>query len=247
MLRGGFSLDAALVLLLFWAHITAAVDRTAFRRCEQSGFCKRHRTQVGQVKYTVSDVTHNGTALMARLQSTVNTLRLVIVQLNDSTLRFKSIEIGKDSAVLITAQDAKVLLTYVPFRVDVFEKDVLLISIGKDSAVLITAQDAKVLLSYVPFRVDVFEKDVLLISVNPNNALKFEHFRKKEDGNETEAEAGFWEEDFRSIHDPKPFGSSSVGIDLSFIGYKFIYGLPEHADSFALRSTAYVLFILKKA
>lgn len=65
--------------------------------------------------------------------------------------------------------------------------------------------------------------------------LKFEHFREKKEG-ET-YEEGFWEESFKSHTDSKPFGSSSIGIDISFLGYKFLYGLPEHADSFALKST----------
>lgn len=44
---------------------------------------------------------------------------------------------------------------------------------------MITSNNAKVLLNYEPFRIDLFMKDELVISVNPNNALKFEHFRKK--------------------------------------------------------------------
>ena len=33
-------------------------------------------------------------------------------------------------------------------------------------------------------------------------------------------------------------GSSSVGMDISFVGFKYVYGLPEHGDSFVLRSTS---------
>jgi mannosyl-oligosaccharide alpha-1,3-glucosidase len=32
-------------------------------------------------------------------------------------------------------------------------------------------------------------------------------------------------------------GPNSVGLDVSFIGFENIYGVPEHADSFRLRST----------
>ena len=32
-------------------------------------------------------------------------------------------------------------------------------------------------------------------------------------------------------------GSSSVGMDISLIGFEFVYGLPEHANSLALKST----------
>jgi len=32
-------------------------------------------------------------------------------------------------------------------------------------------------------------------------------------------------------------GPSSVGLDFSFPGYEFVYGIPEHGDSLALRTT----------
>lgn len=32
-------------------------------------------------------------------------------------------------------------------------------------------------------------------------------------------------------------GPMSVGLDFTFEGFDHVYGLPEHADSFALRST----------
>ncbi|MCP9264701.1 Neutral alpha-glucosidase AB [Dirofilaria immitis] len=107
---------------------------------------QRHRTQTEKTNYIViaGTITHNGSAVVADLESKVNKLKLSVVSLNDGTIR--------------------------------------------------------------------------------------------EDEN-VAGEADFWDEDFKNHHDSKPFGSSSVGVDLSFIGYKFIYGLPEHADSFSLRST----------
>jgi len=35
-------------------------------------------------------------------------------------------------------------------------------------------------------------------------------------------------------------GPSSVGLDFSFPGYEFVYGIPEHADNLALRTTTSV-------
>ena len=34
-----------------------------------------------------------------------------------------------------------------------------------------------------------------------------------------------------------PIGPSSVGLDISFLGFDNVYGIPEHADSLALKST----------
>lgn len=52
-----------------------------------------------------------------------------------------------------------------------------------------------------------------------------------------DAEEAFFEEHYKSHFDSKPYGSSSVGMDISFVGFKHVYGIPEHADSFALKST----------
>ncbi|XP_063725366.1 neutral alpha-glucosidase C-like isoform X2 [Symsagittifera roscoffensis] len=50
-------------------------------------------------------------------------------------------------------------------------------------------------------------------------------------------EKGMWDESFKSHPDSKPRGPASVGMDIGFPGFKHIYGIPEHADSFNLRNT----------
>ena len=35
-------------------------------------------------------------------------------------------------------------------------------------------------------------------------------------------------------------GPSSIGMDVNFLNYEHVYGIPEHADAFALRSTQLV-------
>lgn len=52
-----------------------------------------------------------------------------------------------------------------------------------------------------------------------------------------EIEDGFWDESFKTHKDNKPRGPESVGLDLNFKNYEFLYGLPEHADTFKLRAT----------
>ncbi|KAI9204856.1 glycosyl hydrolases family 31-domain-containing protein [Polychytrium aggregatum] len=46
-----------------------------------------------------------------------------------------------------------------------------------------------------------------------------------------------WAEQFGSHHDSKPHGPTSIGLDISFPGSKHVYGIPEHATSFALKPT----------
>ena len=49
-----------------------------------------------------------------------------------------------------------------------------------------------------------------------------------------------WEEDFNSHHDSNPLGPRALSLDITFNGFDKAYGIPEHADTFALKSTTYV-------
>ncbi|KAH6583225.1 hypothetical protein BASA60_001544 [Batrachochytrium salamandrivorans] len=46
-----------------------------------------------------------------------------------------------------------------------------------------------------------------------------------------------WEETFSGNTDSKPRGPASIGVDISFPGSSHVYGLPEHATSFSLKTT----------
>lgn len=56
-------------------------------------------------------------------------------------------------------------------------------------------------------------------------------------GDGADSDPGAWEENYKSHHDTKPYGPEAVALDFSFPGADRAYGIPEHADSFALRST----------
>tara|TARA_B100000795_G_C22755500_1_gene421307 strand:+ start:374 stop:1438 length:1065 start_codon:yes stop_codon:yes gene_type:complete len=57
------------------------------------------------------------------------------------------------------------------------------------------------------------------------------------DVNEPEPMEGAWEESFGGHTDTKPHGPQSVGIDITFNNIKSVYGIPEHATKFSLKST----------
>lgn len=54
---------------------------------------------------------------------------------------------------------------------------------------------------------------------------------------ETESNEGDWEEKFGSYTDAKQYGPSSVGLDIGFPQAENVYGIPEHASDFALKTT----------
>ncbi|KAH8416821.1 hypothetical protein KR222_005999, partial [Zaprionus bogoriensis] len=129
-----------------------------------------------------------------------------------------------------------------------------------DGQLIITADNSKAVIHGDPFRIDFYEKDVLVVSVNAKNWLYFEHLRQKAQAQPEAAEAGddsqqnmeapqpaagdvnddpgAWEENFKSHHDSKPYGPEAVALDFSFPAADVLFGIPEHADSFALKSTS---------
>lgn len=49
---------------------------------------------------------------------------------------------------------------------------------------------------------------------------------------------GWWEETFNGHQDSKPSGPEAISIDITFPGYKHVYGIPERATNFSLQPTA---------
>ncbi|CAG2067395.1 unnamed protein product, partial [Timema podura] len=119
--------------------------------------------------------------------------------------------------------------------------------------VTIKSGDNKVKVYGAPFRLDFFSGDHLVISSNARGLMRFEHIRQKPEKKEevegeqpveeapldddTASDPGAWEENFKSFHDSKPNGPEAVALDFSFVGAQNAFGIPEHADSFALKST----------
>jgi mannosyl-oligosaccharide alpha-1,3-glucosidase len=79
------------------------------------------------------------------------------------------------------------------------------------------------------------------VKLNDRGLLNLEHWRPKVDYPEGETapedESTWWEETFGGNTDSKPRGPESVALDITFPGYEHVYGIPEHADSLSLRET----------
>lgn len=105
-----------------------------------------------------------------------------------------------------------------------------------DGVLTITSENSKAVVYGDPFRIDFYENNVLVVSVNAKNWLYFEHLRQKPQS--PAEDSGEWEENFKSHHDSKPYGPEAVALDFSFPASEVFFGIPEHADSFALKSTS---------
>ncbi|RCN40635.1 glycosyl hydrolase, family 31 [Ancylostoma caninum] len=219
------------VISLLMVAGALAVKRHDFKTCEQSAFCKRHRAISENTGYEVDphSVKHTGSRLDATLQNAENKLSLRLYGLKDSSVR---IQIEETETAIRKRFIPELALNGAPEE-DAFSA----VEIKSDSAHITTGdKKLKVVIVFKPFVVHVYnDVNDLVAQVNRDGKLKVEEYRKKEEGKEYPE--GFWEETFKSFTDSKPFGSSSVGVDISFVGFRTAYGLPEHADSFALKTT----------
>ncbi|RUS82149.1 hypothetical protein EGW08_010083 [Elysia chlorotica] len=250
------------------------VHRENFRTCDQSGFCKRHRSlQPGNSDYVVqaSSLRLSKTSLMVDVLNTKSDVRflLQVYGLQHGIFRVKLVEAEPirqryeiPIGVTLVAEPEQAELVY---HGEVSGQ--LKFSLGDNQMVINTN----------PLRIDFLINNEPVSSLNAQGLLKFEHtqekkgwfssrvsslfsfvsqpFRAKKEETEEgvegeegavqedekpsddERDAGMWEETFKGFTDSKPNGPTSVGVDIAFPGFRYVYGIPEHADSFALKTT----------
>lgn len=249
------------ILLLASPSTVEMVKRDDFKTCEQSAFCKQHRAiSVRRVvrnhhnwslqeptgyELLADSISHQGALWTANLQNSQNTLKLNIIGLAVSYFFYAELITPsplQDSTVRVQIDEPETAIRkrYIPNPSLVAVPEELAFSSVENGAqeAKLTGGDkkVKVVVTYKPFVVSIFnEFDELIAQVNRDGKLKVEEFRTKEEG--VEYPDGFWEERFKGFTDHKQHGSSSVGVDISFVSFKTAYGLPEHADAFALRNT----------
>ncbi|KAF0304232.1 Neutral alpha-glucosidase AB [Amphibalanus amphitrite] len=208
----------------------------------------------GQSPYRVSpdSVAVSGAEVTARLQDGAAAgavpLRLTLTALADTTVRLFVVE----ETPLRPRYSPQYALERPPtadpagFKVVSQTAERLHLSFGTDG---------QLVLSYEPFQLEVARAGTTVITVNSAGLFNFEHYRPKPQPKEAAAEAeggeasdqeqpaadseqpGQWEENFKTHRDSKPHGPSSVGVDVTFPGSAHVYGIPEHADNFALSDT----------
>ncbi|XP_069692372.1 neutral alpha-glucosidase AB [Periplaneta americana] len=243
----GFTIWLLSVIDIALIYHADAVDRNNFKSCQQSSFCRRCRgLQPGRSAYelNLNTLKVDPSSIEAELVNTENGVRFhfQLFALKDGTFRMKI----NEWEPLKPRYEVQYAL------VDEPSLDKLEIAERTADFVTVKSGSNKVIVHAAPFRVDLYSGDQLVISANARGLMKFEHLRHKPEQNEggekaegedapvhddTETDPGAWEENFKSHHDTKPNGPSAVAMDFSFIGAHYAYGIPEHADAFALKST----------
>lgn len=102
-------------------------------------------------------------------------------------------------------------------------------------------------IKHSPFEVHFQRDGETHIQLNDKGLLNMEHWRpkvEKPEGSDSEPKAQdtvddstWWDESFGGNTDSKPRGPESVGLDITFPGYNYVFGIPEHADSLSLKET----------
>ncbi|XP_030378135.1 neutral alpha-glucosidase AB [Scaptodrosophila lebanonensis] len=241
--------SAVAILLTFGAlfSYSVGVDPNNFKTCEQSSFCKRSRkVQSSGSKYALVEGSLNtySDSLTAELVNKENNHKfsLKLEALVGSSFRLQIDE----KEPLRPRYRVEHALKGQPELGRIRERSEM------NGELTVIAGNTKAVLFADPFRIDFYEGDVLAVSVNAKNWMYFEHLRQKtsapaeapEGGEQPAAEAqqddepGTWEENFKSHHDAKPNGPEAVALDFSFPAAEVLFGIPEHADSFILKSTS---------
>lgn len=238
-----YCVSLVLLLVLTLANVDS-VDRSKFKSCSQSGFCKRCRAvQPGASSYEVE---------LDTLHTTATGLDTLLVN-NKNGVKFKLSIIGlADNTFRLKINEAYPLKTR-------FEVPLVLVSEPEPAAVTVIARDnekivlglgdaAKAILHFRPLRVDFYSGDKLVLSTNARGMMKFEHLRHRPgtaeavEGGEVleqeENEPDMWEESYGGHSDSKPNGPTAMAMDFTFAGFENVYGLPQHADTFSLKDTS---------
>uniref|UniRef100_A0A452SSG2 Glucosidase II alpha subunit n=1 Tax=Ursus americanus TaxID=9643 RepID=A0A452SSG2_URSAM len=220
--------------------VTLAVDRSNFKTCEESSFCKRQRSirpGLSPYRALLDSLQLGPDALTVHLINEVTKVVLVLelqgLQKNMTRIRIDELEPRRPRYRV-----PDVLVADPPTsRLSVSGRD--------DNSVELTVAEGpyKIILTARPFRLDLLEDRSLLLSVNARGLLDFEHQRRGEyqepptQGKAEKDEPGAWEETFKTHSDSKPYGPTSVGLDFSLPGMEHVYGIPEHADNLRLKVT----------
>ncbi|XP_075084170.1 putative glucan 1,3-alpha-glucosidase [Nicotiana tabacum] len=230
-----------LLLLLLLATSAYSWKKEEFRNCNQTPFCKRARSRKPRsCNLRATDVSISDGDLIAKLvpkeenpesEQPNEPLVLTLSAYQDGVMRVK---IDEDQNLNRPKKRFEVPEV---IEEDFLNKKLWLTRVKEEeidgvSSVVYLSDGYEGVLRHDPFEVFVREKSSgkRVLSINSNGLFDFEQLREKKEGDD-------WEEKFRSHTDTRPFGPQSVSFDVSFYGADYVYGIPEHATSFALKPT----------
>ncbi|XP_075478258.1 putative glucan 1,3-alpha-glucosidase [Primulina tabacum] len=240
------------LFILLLINCVFSWKKDEFRNCNQTPFCKRARSRKpGVCSLIATDISVTEGDLVAKLIQRENgvengenheqpitskPLVLTLSAYQDGVLRLK---IDEDQSLGTRKKRFEVPDVILP---EFLEKRLWLQRVKEEESkdgsgtlsVFYLSDGYEGVIRHDPFEVFVRESGKngkKVLSLNSNGLFDFEQLREKKEENED------WEERFRSHTDTRPFGPQSISFDVSFYEADFVYGIPEHATSLALKPT----------
>ena len=112
------------------------------------------------------------------------------------------------------------------------------------------------IIRHKPFSIDFIRDGQVHVRLNGKGLFNLEHWRPKIEKKVEDAMAGeeikqaedspkvpdvdestWWDESFGGNTDHKPKGPESVALDITFLGYEHVFGIPEHTGPLSLKET----------
>ncbi|KAK4219231.1 2 subunit alpha glucosidase [Rhypophila decipiens] len=282
------SLGTGTALLCFLSALitpAVAVKEHDFKKCDQSGFCKRNRafadnalqSNSWQSPYNLLPETKSfkDGQLQATILKTINAngdavkLPITVSFLESGTARVTIDEEKRQKGEIELRHDSKARKE----RYNEAEQWVIVGGLTLDKGAKVASEDKKqitvqygpsskfeAVIKFSPFSIDFKRDGASQIKFNDRGLLNMEHWRpkiepkqeekkegdegeeKKEEEQKVEAPKGedestWWEETFGSNTDSKPRGPESVALDIEFVGYEHVFGIPSHAGPLSLKQT----------
>ena len=235
-----------------------AVKKELFKTCDQSGFCHRNRhyaQEIAKTKksyYTVArdSVQLGDSKISGDIHKVLNDSHVVKLPFEVDILENDNIRVRIDEDRSQVNWGSKLLQKerYSGAHKWAFatepnlSKDYQVEESGDVISVSYGGGKYTLEIHLGTFQVVVKYKGAVQVVLNEKNLLNVEHYRVEEDNDANRLPE---ESDFDAFHDSfkdsnadsLPFGPESVALDVTFNGFKYVYGIPEHADSLVLKDT----------
>ncbi|KAK3945149.1 2 subunit alpha glucosidase [Diplogelasinospora grovesii] len=273
------------LLTAFSALIAPAVSvkEHDFKKCHQSGFCKRNRAFADQALATSSWQTPYHILPESRSFQDGQFQAVILKTINDQgeTVRLPiTVSFLKSGTARVTVDEEKRQKGEIELRHDSkarkeryneAEQWVVVGGLDLDKEAKLAFEDKtqatvkygpssnfEAIIKFAPFGIEFKRDGATQIKLNDRGLLNMEHWRPKIDKPEPEKkeaeettteekkeeeqpkgedESTWWDESFGGNTDSKPRGPESVALDISFVDYEHIFGIPSHAGPLALKET----------
>lgn len=250
------------LFILFLALLFSSalgVKEYLFKNCDNSGFCHRNRFFANHIKsnleynpkYFIDPVSIEVSDVIRAdvVKALPNGLENVIFPLEISILEGDSVHVKVNEARSSQPGPGDFVN---PNRYDetanwAFSRDIdtmrqTVEPLITNDKITMDLGTVEVVFNLNPVKVVILVNGSVQCIVNDRNFLNIEHYRNQEANSKhlhpEETEFDMFSDSFADAKDDSiPLGPESLGLDFTFPGFKNVYGIPEHADSFNLKDT----------